>query len=209
MPTPPTTTAAPPTRSSPELDLLRLVEAVAVHLPGTWTITAPYSDRVFLAQSDTDLGFYLIAGTAPARISITASVAEIYPHLRQPPSRSITASAIRGGTHVAKEIVRRLLPGHQEDLAAAHAALARHADRLERYYGAHERVRELVPAADGWSTDIPDRTSFWQREGLQFTYRLRFDGTCGIEMDDLPEPVALEVIALLADRLDLTADPAA
>jgi hypothetical protein len=186
------------------LHLPRLAHAVAAHLPGDWDLVNPYDWIVFLVQGDVELGFRLIEGTAPARVRVTGALPEGHHHALRLATRSITASAVRGGAHIAKEVTRRLMPAYKEDIAAAKAAMARRFDRLDRYCGAIERVRGLVPEAAPWSSEFPDRTVAWGPDGFSFSYRVRStDATCDVDLERLPEPVALEVIALIADRLDL------
>lgn len=201
-----TATAAAATASPAEtgLHLPLLTHAVAAHLPGDWELISPHDWMVVLVQDDLELGFHLVKGASPARVRVNGGLPEGHHDAVRLAPRSITASAVRGGAHIAREITRRLMPGYLEDIGTAKAAMARRLDRLDRYCGAIERVRDLIPGADAWSSEVPDRTDFWGPDGFWFRYRVHtHEATCDVDLERIPEPVALEVIALIADRLNL------
>lgn len=182
-----------------------LVAAVADHLPGRWELVAPPLPFVCLTQGDFELSFKFVGdGT---RVRVTGYPPHGYHRCTRLTPRVITASTARGGAHIASHITRRLMPGYRDDVATAKRELEREADRLERYRGAAERVRELVPDVDAWSARTPDTTVFRRQTGFRFDYRLLKGGECNVDLEYLPEQVALEVIALIADRLGLTAQP--
>lgn len=202
----PTAETAPPTtpvEADTKPDLPRLVESVAAHLPGDWSTISPNPRLFFLTQGDFELCLRLIDGARPARIRVSGALPEGYHRVTTLSGRSITASAVRGAAHVAKEINRRLIPGYTTDIAEATAALARRADRLDRSFGSVERVRETLPSFSAWSSERPDQTTYWGPGGPWISYRVLSGGMCDIDLDRVPELVALEVVALIADRLGL------